>query len=39
MTDHLFSTIKLGRLTLNHRIAMAPLTRSGLASLATCPRR
>ncbi|CAI8841088.1 N-ethylmaleimide reductase [Pseudomonas sp. IT-P44] len=28
MTHHLFSPIKLGLLTLDHRVAMAPLTRS-----------
>ncbi|CAL8475642.1 alkene reductase [Caballeronia sp. S22] len=28
MTIHLFSPIKLGRLSLDHRVAMAPLTRS-----------
>ena len=28
MTHHLFSPIKLGQLTLKHRVAMAPLTRS-----------
>ena len=28
MTNHLFSPVKLGRLSLEHRIAMAPLTRS-----------
>lgn len=28
MTKHLFNPIKLGRLSLDHRVAMAPLTRS-----------
>ena len=28
MTNHLFSPVKLGRLSLEHRVAMAPLTRS-----------
>jgi N-ethylmaleimide reductase len=28
MTKHLFTPIKLGRLSLDHRVAMAPLTRS-----------
>ncbi|WP_338524572.1 alkene reductase [Pseudomonas batumici] len=28
MTEHLFTPIKLGQLTLKHRVAMAPLTRS-----------
>ena len=28
MTQHLFSPIKLGQLSLKHRVAMAPLTRS-----------
>jgi len=28
MTQHLFSPIKLGKLSLDHRVAMAPLTRS-----------
>ncbi|MFV3015729.1 alkene reductase, partial [Pseudomonas sp. KHB2.9] len=28
MTHHLFSPIKLGQFTLDHRVVMAPLTRS-----------
>src|SRR6202453_4371612 len=28
MTNHLFAPIKLGQLSLEHRVAMAPLTRS-----------
>ena len=28
MTKHLFTPIKLGQLSLDHRVAMAPLTRS-----------
>jgi len=39
MTHHLFSPIKLGQFTLDHRVVMAPLTRSRAGNLATYRHR